>query len=172
MLKFFLSRLATEIRDFIRQQIVVGLSVALIIVVNQFWTGQISRSGVRTSLWNLAIPYLLILATAVVYHAFRTLYLLWTEVAQSQGGPIILICARPIEKRSKWQHGRRSWILAFLVIVVLGYVSFFVSRRLKPQPPLPPGAPTLLEVSQEDDWEGQLGQEGQLSRAPLVSPCS
>src|ERR1700730_1031017 len=137
MLNVFLRKLARELRQFVTQQVVIGLAVALIISLNQFRTGQLSASGLRTDLWRVALPYLLILVIAILYHAVRTSYLMIKDLQPSQPSSVILTDTESeAEGRSQV-----NWIVACLVLVLLGLLGFSLSNRLRPSHPL---APTTL----------------------------
>jgi hypothetical protein len=95
---------------------------------------------------------------------------MFTEMQQSQQRPVILTDAASGVESSKWR-GRRTWLVAFLVTVVLGYLGYFLSIRFTSKPTLEgaPLPPTITSVASGYDWEGE--REGQLSRAPLLSAC-
>jgi hypothetical protein len=170
MRKIFLKRLAKEVKQFFKEQIVVGLAVAFTISLNQFRTGQISRSALSTDLVRIAFPYLVILVIVVLYHSFRTWYLLFKDLQQSQPSPVILTDAGS-EAESRVRP-RVSWIVACLVAAVLGSLGFLLSSRFSPSRVQVhrPDPPTIVSISSEYDWEfGE--QKGQLSQGPSFSPC-
>jgi succinate dehydrogenase/fumarate reductase cytochrome b subunit len=165
MLNSFFRKLANELRQFVAQQIVVGLAVAVTISLNQFRTGQLSASGLRTDLWHVALPYLLIVVIAILFHSVRTLYLMIKDLQQSQSGSVVLT-----DTESEAGSRSQAWIAACLVMILFGLLGFFLSNRLRPSQRWSPPPPTLLAASVEYDWEAGE-QKGRLSQAPSFSPC-
>jgi hypothetical protein len=99
MYKHFVRRFARELRQFVSQQILVGLLVSVVILANQYRNGQITRNSLSTNLWQIALPYIVVALLAAAYHFFRTTYLLlyeahpperssliWTETAAPSDG--------------------------------------------------------------------------------------
>ena len=174
MYKQFARRFAKELKQFLTQQILVGLLVAVVILANQYRSGQITRNSLSTNLWQIVLPYLVVALLAAAYHFFRTIYFLLSEAHPPERSSLIWTDSVSPSKGSASRRTR--WIVTGCLALLFGFVGLFISSDFRPKKkPLPPAPPIALEVIAEDevDWRGELEKrdlESPNAMAPY-SPC-
>jgi hypothetical protein len=71
--------LRDHVLDFIKQQLLVSVVLSGLILWGQVKAGLISAPEARTNAFAILIPYLKVLALIILWHVFRTAYLLHVE---------------------------------------------------------------------------------------------
>ena len=175
MYEQFVRRFAKELKQFVTEQILVGLLVALIILVNQYRSGQITRDSLSTNLWQIALPYLVVALLAAAYHFFRTIYLLLNESRPPERSSFLIWTDNTPESEGSTSR-RTIWVVAGASAVLFGFVGLFISSDFKPKKkPSAPAPPSLVEAIavNQVDWRSEMeNRELELpnARAPY-SPC-
>jgi len=133
-----------DVRRFLSQQIVVGLSAAFIVAVYQYKTGQLSRASVPSKVSEVVLPYAVIIAFWLLYHSVYVLYLLAKDSHPPEGSQLTLPPHYTEHRRPKF--GRR-WPLVGAVMLLAASLGILVSSRFKrSSPPRPPAPITNLSA--------------------------
>lgn len=160
LVKSYLRQLASQVRKFVVQQVIVALTIASIIAFNQHRGEQLSREALRRNAWSIFEPYLVLLLVAVAYHAVATLWLMAKGSYESTGGDVVLTDPPSGRIRSR----SIPWLVSAIAILLLGGLGYEFS-----QPAKRPDAPQFVLISAEYDLGGR--QDGQLVRVAPSSPC-